>query len=86
MTKQMAVFGNVMMAMSIEDDTEENKAKKAEYRDKMSELVSRETPAYVRILPAWTNHLDWASFQRDYSPNSRIRDWVWIPARTVLVY
>ena len=58
MTKQMAVFGKVLVAMSIADDKEENMAKKAEYRDKMSELVSRETPAYVRILPAWTNHLD----------------------------
>ena len=70
----MAVFGNVIVAMSIEDDKEENKAKKTEYRDKMSELTSRETPAYVYILPMCTNHLDWSPFQRNYSSNSRIRD------------
>ena len=46
----MAVFGNIIVTMSIEDDKEENQAKKTEYRDKMSELASRETPAYVYIL------------------------------------
>lgn len=46
----MVTFATVMEVTSIEEDQEENKAKKTEYKNKMIELQDRQTPAYVGLV------------------------------------